>query len=74
MDHIISCKKCGACISVGHLRLPKQQEGTLTSVQLDMEPPLEEKPNGIDRFLECPKCGEKNYLEFDGKEWDIVDP
>ena len=76
MDHIISCKKCGACISVGHLRLSKQQEGPLTSVQLDMEPPLEFKSDGIDTFLECPnpKCGKKNVIVFVGKEWDIVDP
>jgi hypothetical protein len=76
MDHIISCKKCGAYISVGHLRLSKQQKGPLTTVQLDMEPPLEFKSDGIDTFLECPnpKCGKKNVIVFFGKEWDIVDP
>ena len=77
MDYItISCKKCGAPISVGYLRLPEQLEGTLTSVQLDMEPPLEWKSDGVDKFLECPnpKCGKKNVIVFVGKEWDIVDP
>lgn len=80
MDHVISCRKCGAPISVGHLHLSEQQEGTLTSnkvlyVQLVMEPPLEFKSDGIDTFLECsnPKCGKKNIIAFVGKEWDIVD-
>jgi hypothetical protein len=41
-----------------------------------MEPPLELKSDGIDKFLECPnpKCGKKNVIVFVGKEWDIVDP
>ncbi len=75
MDHIISCKKCGFPISVGHLHLPKQQEGHLTSVQLDMEPPLVWKSEGVDKFLECPNpdCREKNIIHFVGKEW-YIDP
>jgi hypothetical protein len=76
LDYIISCKKCGFPISVGHLHLPEQQEAHLTSIQLDMEPPLEFRSDGINTFLECPnpKCGKKNVIVFVGKEWDIVDP